>query len=297
MTLVLLRKLLRDVRVGLIVVAVLLFAFQLLWVRVTQRIAGAGQLLDNFKKMGISVDAIRDQVFQGPGQIIQAIMGGEEIRIEEAQDMVTIAYVHPLTITILCIWAVGRASGAIAGEIDRGTMELLLAQPIRRSQVILAHFLVDCLTIPVLCLSMWAGTWLGAYFVGFLDPPDPHLRVDPWRFAPALINVALLLFAVSGPTMWLSAAGRYRWRVLGRAVLLVLVMFLINVIGQIWDRAEPYRPLTLFYYYQPQPMILRSAWYEHGAIWLHLGVLAAVGTLGYLFAWWTFCRRDLPAPL
>ena len=49
-------------------------------------------------------------------------------------DMLSIGYVHPLMQTIFCIWAVGRASGAIAGEMDRGTMELLLAQPLARGR-------------------------------------------------------------------------------------------------------------------------------------------------------------------
>ena len=47
-------------------------------------------------------------------------------------DMLSIGYVHPLVQIIFCIWAVGRASGAVAGELDRGTMELLLAQPLSR---------------------------------------------------------------------------------------------------------------------------------------------------------------------
>jgi hypothetical protein len=44
-------------------------------------------------------------------------------------------------------------------------------------------------------------------------------------------------------------------------------------------------------------MILNSDWYQHGEIWLRLGVLAAVGVTGYVLALVTFCRRDLPAPL
>jgi ABC-2 type transport system permease protein len=72
-------------------------------------------------------------------------MGGESIQLDQVMDMLTIGYVHPLTQTILCIWAIGRASGAIAGEIDRGTMELLLAQPVPRSRVVLAHLAVDLL--------------------------------------------------------------------------------------------------------------------------------------------------------
>ncbi|MFO0947626.1 MAG: ABC transporter permease subunit [Planctomycetota bacterium] len=35
-----------------------------------------------------------------------------------------------------------RGSDAIAGEIDRGTMEVLLAQPIRRSTIIVTHAVV-----------------------------------------------------------------------------------------------------------------------------------------------------------
>jgi ABC-2 type transport system permease protein len=297
MTRILIAKLLRDVRTGLILVALLLAAFQVLWARVTQRISDSGQILDSLRGFGLSIENIRATVFQGPGQIVQAIMGGENIRIDHAADMISISYVHPLTIFILCTWAIGRASGAIAGEIDRGTMELLLAQPIRRSQVVLAHLCVDLLTIPVLCLSMWAGTWLGAFLVGFIGNSKETLDVDPWSFGPGLVNVALLVFAISGLTMWASAAGRFRWRVLGVAVVVALLQFLVNLIGQLWEPAAPLRPCTVFYYYQPQPIILESDWYEQGDVWLRLGVLAAVGTVGYVMALWTFCRRDLPAPL
>ena len=67
--------------------------------------------------------------FQGPGKILRTLMGGERIQLDNAMDMLSIGYVHPLMQTIFCIWAIGRAAGAIAGEMDRGTMELLLAQP------------------------------------------------------------------------------------------------------------------------------------------------------------------------
>jgi ABC-2 type transport system permease protein len=295
MTRILVYKLLRDVRTGLIILSLLLAAFQVLWALVCERITG--QILGSFQNLGVSIEAVRATIFEGPGQIIQAIIGGDNIRIERALDMVSISYVHPLTQTMLCVWAIGRASGAIAGEIDRGTMELLLAQPIRRGQVVLAHLYVDAIAVPVLCLSLWAGTWLGVFLVGFIGNANEALAVNPWAFAPSLVSVGLLVFALSGMTLWLSAAGRFRWRVLGLAVLLALVQFLLNVIGQLWAPAEPLRPFTVFYYYQPQPIILQADWYGHGEIWLRTAVLAGVGTVGYALALWTFCRRDLPAPL
>jgi ABC-2 type transport system permease protein len=294
MTWVLVRKLLRDVRTAWVLVVLLLFGFQVLWARVAHRITA--ELLAGFEGLGVSVDAIRGLIFQGPGQVVQAIMGGGDVHIERAPDLMSIAYVHPLTLTVLCVWAIGRAAGAIAGEIDRGTMELLLAQPLRRPQVIAAHLLVDALTIPTLAAGMWLGTLTGAALAGFLAA-EGALHIDPRAFLLALPSVVLWLFAVSGLTMAVSAAGRSRNRVLGIAVLAALVQFLVNLIGQLWPPMDPLRPLTLFYYYQPQPMILRTDWYTDAAHWLRLGVLAAAGAAGYVLALWIFRRRDLPAPL
>jgi ABC-2 type transport system permease protein len=295
MTRTLVLKLLRDYRVALIVVALLLFLFQLLWSLVAKRVST--EIIQAFGNFGINVEILRQIIFQGPGKMIQALLGGENIRLERAMDMLSMAYVHPLTQTILCIWAIGRASGAIAGEIDRGTMELLLAQPIRRGQVVLAHLIVDLITIPILCLAMWAGTCTGAYFVGFTRAADPLLQVDLWRFGPALFNVGLLIFAHTGVTLAISAAGRLRGKVLGVAVLVSLVQFLVNVIGQLWEPMRPLRPFTIFYYYQPQPMILHADWAGEMEFWRNLGVLVGISAAGYAFAWWHFCRRDLPAPL
>jgi ABC-2 type transport system permease protein len=294
MSRILVLKLLRDIRLALIIVAVLLAAFQTLWARVTKTITD--QLVKRLRELlpggDVALDAFIDSlVKEGPAQLVQTLMGGETIDIKRVMDMLSIGYVHPLTQTILCIWAIGRASGAIAGEIDRGTMELLLAQPLARSRVVLAHFIVDLMAIPVLCLSMWGGTWLGTWLVGL------QADVDPWRFAPALLNAATLLFAVGGIAIALSAFGRFRGRVMGTAVLITLLQFLVNVIGQLWPPAEPLRPFTVFYYYQPQPIILNPHWYDNSDVWLRLAVLLGVGFTGYLVAWWHFCRRDLPAPL
>jgi ABC-2 type transport system permease protein len=230
---------------------------------------------------------------------------------------------HPLMIIVFCLWGIGRASSAIAGEIDRGTGELLLSQPIRRRDVIVANLGVDLLLLPVLALAMWAGTTLGFYLVGqFVVRPEdlerlfgtlpfkivvqPELlQTDLWAFGPALVNVAALIFAVSGMTMAISAAGRYRNRVIGWTALVVLIQFIANLIGQMWEEAAWARPFTVFYYYQPQRIILNNSWQVD--LFAGLGtapvpvpfvaILMGVGLAGYLVALVTFSRRDLPAPL
>ena len=155
---------------------------------------------------------------------------------------------------------------------------------------------MDLVVIPFLCLSLWGGTCLGTWLVGPIRPKAPkieppegllsfrlgpieyrspivfrsepetpekqarRLHIDLAAFGPSLWAVGGLLFAISGYTMSLSACGRYRWRVLGLAVFVTLVQFLINVVGQMWDVLEPLRPWTIFYYYQPQEIILGKPW-------------------------------------
>lgn len=338
MTWILVRKLLWDVRWPLLVIALLLLAFQVLWAVITARVLG--ELAPFFTRLasfgGFTRQDIEAQVFSGPGQLVKSIIGGDAIQLDHAMDMLSIGYVHPLVQLILCIWAIGRAAGAISGEIERGTMELLLAQPLARYRVVLAHLLVDCVVIPALCLALLVGNFVGASVIspiriqepeGFkapdalysvevgpfkfevkgaivLPPEDEayvaeRLAVRPWEFAPGLALVAGLLFAISGATMWLSAAGRSRMRVLGVAILVALVMFLVNVLGQMWDVMAPLRPLTLFYYYNAQAAVLGQGWTVPvaGLPVPTLPVLVGVGVLGYAMAFRVFTRRDLPAPL
>lgn len=329
MMFVLVRKLLRDLRLPLLIVALLLVAFECLWAKVTQRITQ--ELLPALLSTLKPDDYLRllQLFFQGPGKIMEALIGGDTVDVMRPLDVLTIGYVHPLAQTILCVWAIGRAAGAITGEIDRGTMELLLAQPLTRTQIILAHLAVDLLVIPVLCLAMWAGSWLGvAWFGEIVHQPVAEtaaapvldilnvmpstegsarvMKVDPSVLWPALPQAAALLFAVSGLTLWLSSRGRFRGRVLGLAIAVILLQFLVNLIGQLWPAVAPLRPFTIFFYYQPQQAILRHEWtVDVGPVW-NLGcaapvpgalVLLGVGLVGYALALWTFRRRDVPAPL
>jgi len=322
MTRTLVLKLLRDLRWPLLVIALLLAAFQCLWAKITQRITGelVPLLMGLATAQKIAPIDVERVIFEGPGRLMRTFMGGETIHIENAMDILTIGYVHPVVQIIFCIWAIGRSSAAIAGEIDRGTMELLLAQPIRRYKVILAHVGVELIAIPLFCLCLWGGTWLGTRLAGpigldeetvralpFRVQMDPaKLSWEPERFGPGLCNAAALIFAIGGYTMWISANGRFRGRVMGLAVLVTLLQFLINVVGQLWDVLAPLRPFTVFFYYQPQQIILQHRWtVDLAAAWhlsqpLHvpmIGVLAAVGLAGYALALRSFCRRDLPAPL
>jgi ABC-2 type transport system permease protein len=326
LTLVLVRKLLRDVRWPLLVMSLLLFLFSLLWVRVAWRVTT--ELAPYFNVIGglagNTQKDMEDIVFQGVGKVSQAVLGGSDINFQKPTDFLAVELLHPVVVVLVFLWAVGKSSGAISGELGGGTMELLLSQPVPRGKLILAHLIVDAITIPVLMLSIAAGTHLGLWTVGEfrvnqdvvkkvsekapafarekvkeLADSQKVLPVHPENQWKGLLNLAALTFAMSGVGLLISACGRNRWRTTGWAVLLVIGMFVLNVIAQLWDPLGPVRPLTLFFYYQPHRHWLDDLWTADvgGVAVPAVPLLLAVGAAGYAAAWWVFRKRDLPAPL
>src|SRR5207248_2576125 len=155
------------------------------------------------------------------------------------------------------------------------------------------------------CLGMLAGTLLGTQLLGPFTIDEETLQafrlpkvakpellaIDPAAFARGLWNVAALLFALSGVTMFISARGRFRGRVLAIAVFLTVLQFLVNLIGQLWETVAFLRPFTVFYYYQPQRIALAGTWsVDPGEVWggvplVNLNVIAVLvttGAVGYL---------------
>jgi ABC-2 type transport system permease protein len=345
-TYILVRKLLRDVRTPLVVVCLILFLFATLWVVITQRVTTeVAPMFKVVSKVAVGdAKAFEKVLLRGPTKVSQAALGWGELNFDRPNDFLSIGLLHPAVLVLSLVWGVGRAAGAVAGELDRGTMELLLSQPVPRHRLIVAHFLVDCVALPVLCLAFFAGTQFGLATVPPFEPnfaalddlanaappveKDPFLKlIDPSkRFKAAiarakteaqplevdgtreligLVNTLALMFAFSGTTMALSALGRNRWRVIALAVLIAFVMFVANTVGQLWEPAAWARPLTFFFYYQPQKAMLDGQWgADVGTAWggspLFVNaavVLFAAGAIGYAVALRAFVKRDLPAPL
>jgi ABC-2 type transport system permease protein len=240
---------------------------------------------------------------------------------------------EPMVILCIVIWAVARGSDVVSGELNRGTMEMLLAQPISRVRLLLTHAMVASWGLVGLCLVLWLGIFLGVQTNTVREvPPPPALRipvVNLWLTAPAdesqAVEVPLrqrvepVLFAAStwnlfafgffllGFSSCLSAADRYRWRTIG----LVIAFYILQTVLFGLGKAQPWLSwllrTTFLSLYQPQKLSLAAAddrmapwrlWTVDGPglAWYPLGLLL-LGIAGFLIAAVIFHRRDLPAPL
>src|SRR3954467_311284 len=98
-----------------------------------------------------------------------------------------LVFVHPLIVFSAAIWTVARGSDCVSGEIGRGTMEMLLAQPVRRTTVYATQALVTTVGSALLAIAAWCGTAIG------LQAGQLYASVSPALYLPPAINLFALM--------------------------------------------------------------------------------------------------------
>ncbi len=211
-------------------------------------------------------------------------------------------YNEAIVVLILTAWSIGRGSDAVAGEVGRGSMEMLLAQPVRRITVLAAQATMTLLGAVALAAAAWAGTMLGVATVKLEDP------IDGAVFAPAVLNLLALAVFLAGMSTLASALSRYRGRVIGFMCAVYVFATVARIISRVNDYWTWLKYLSFFTAFEPTLVVLREdrAWCfflrdaQEGFLLGGLGysgLLVGLGALGYLLAAIVFCHRDLPAPL
>ena len=189
---------------------------------------------------------------------------------------------HPIAQALGAAVAIVLAARAVAGEAETGAIELLLSQPLSRGRYFAAQAGFALAALALLSLVGLGGTLLG----------QRVFHVEP--FAAAALarlgwNYLLLQCAWFGIALLFSAFGREGGRVASAAFLVALASFIVQVIGQLWERAAFLGPYALPHYFQPQDILVKGA-----GIAKPVAVLLGVTLVTTAAAWWRFRRRDLP---
>lgn len=212
---------------------------------------------------------------------------------------IAVSYDDPLVVVAISIWAIARGSDAVSGEIGRGTMELLLAQPVRRIEVLFVHAAVTLFGAAVLAVVAFLGTFVGLKTIEL----ESVVRAKIF-LAPALNLFSLGVF-LSGLTTMLSSCDRYRSRTIGIAVSFYVVETIIKLVSMAVPDYANLRWLTFLTAFEPQKLahafwprtLAAEADQSWTMLWQYNGLLITLGLAGYLAAAVIFSRRDLPAPL
>ena len=197
---------------------------------------------------------------------------------------IALGFVHPISVALVSVFAVGFATSAVAGERQRGTLEVLLARPLSRTQLYVT-LLAACLSfIAVVVAAQVAGSLAGSLVFGVAGEVSPANLVLLW------FNGVLLYGAFASIGLAASVSFDRLGPALGLTVAVVVISYFMQVLGTLWPDAKGLQPYSLFHYLHAKDLLANA---------LHpmdLVVLAAVLALGVAWSVYEFPRRDLAAP-
>lgn len=197
---------------------------------------------------------------------------------------VALGVVHPIPLALEVVYPVGFAAAAIAGERQRGTLEVLLSRPISRRSVFLTLLLAIVGFAVLTTAGQLAGTVAGAAAYGVAG------QLDPGELAFLGVNTVLLLAALTGVSLAASASFDRLTPALGVGLAVVLLGYVLEILGTLWPDAEFLQPYSVFHYLRPLEILGGRAPVGD------LLVLAAVLVVSVAYGLWRFPRRDLAAP-
>ncbi|HMP78884.1 MAG TPA: ABC transporter permease subunit [Pirellulaceae bacterium] len=221
-----------------------------------------------------------------------------------------LTYEEPMLILVFSTWAIVRGSDVVSGELNRGTMEMVLAQPVSRQQVYWTPIVATLLGMVVLSALVWVGMYVAVATSVVTESRYPEIRVpfwgytipltfmepikekiamreliDPLVYVPGSVNLLALGIFLLGLSACISAMDRYRWRTLGIVfgVYFVCAMFKVGAMSTPLLSWLNYFSFFSLYESQVHIKLAEESAASYWSLWMPAveGSMAGLGPLGH----------------
>ena len=182
------------------------------------------------------------------------------------------------------LFPIGPGATAIAGERQRGTLEVILSRPISRRTLFATHLAMLVLIAALTVLAALAGTLAGALAY------DVAGELDAGSLVFLAVNTVFLLAALGAVSLAASASFDRLAAPVGIGITLLLLGYVLEILGSLWPDAAFLQPFSPFHYLRPLKVLAGRG--EPA----DLLVLAAIAVVATAYGLWRFPRRDLAAP-
>jgi ABC-2 type transport system permease protein len=203
---------------------------------------------------------------------------GEATNIATPEGFLTAEFFAWIPLLLITL-AVIAGTAAFAGEEGSGTLDLLLAQPVKRWRLAVEKGVALTACVVIAALASLPGFWLAEIWV--------EVAIGRGRLVAAVVNmlpVALLFLMLS---LWLSAAFPSRASAAILVTGLVVVTYFVQLIGDLTPVLESARKASPFYWAEPSRVLV------HGFDWWRASGLLAVAVLFGALAVWSLERREI----
>lgn len=181
---------------------------------------------------------------------------------------------------LLGIYAVFFGSGLVAKDAEKGTLEFILSQPVRRYQVVAAKFAVFNVALAAVSAASVVGLLVGAALIGE--------SLDVANLLLLHLQAYVLVLAVAAYASLFSVLYLSNGRALMVSGLITAAMYILNFVGLALGSFQWLQRASFFYYYQGLP-ILREGQMNIAGLALHAAFAVAALTAAVVL----FERRDI----
>lgn len=214
--------------------------------------------------------------------MFQALLGTEVGEAPISSTIASMAWVHPIVLALVWLHGIMFCTRVPAGEVDRGTIDVLLSLPISRTWLYSCESTVWLAAGLIVVVMGWLGNLVGTTWLA------PALRVSARHSVIVSVNLYALYLAVGGMTWLASSLSSRRGHAVGIVLVGVLASFLLNSLAPFWHGAQKVAFLSVMHYFRPLLILRDGVWPIHNLL-----VLGAVAVIFWVAGACIFARRDI----
>ncbi|GAB4409737.1 MAG: hypothetical protein Kow00123_23170 [Anaerolineales bacterium] len=179
---------------------------------------------------------------------------------------------------ILGIFAMGAGAGMLAGDEEKGLLDLILAHPVSRKSLFFGKALAFLTALILIIALMWTGFAVG------MDRAS--LKVTPAQMIGPLVSIFAMVVLFWAIGLLLSMVLPSRRMAASGVALLAVASFFVKGMAELAPDLKGIAKLSPFTYYQGG-----EAAFGLNVGWI-VGLLVPAAAFA-LLAWWRFEKRDI----
>ena len=226
---------------------------------------------------------IKDQMGMFAEMEIMKAFGMDDVSTMEGWVASIVIQVMPI---VLGVYTIILATGTLAGEEESGTLELVVAMPLKRWQVVTMKTLALLLVLFLIMVIFSIGS--GIVFSLVVSTADLALEVTPWQFFIGLLASYPLQVALFGISLFLGAFMPSRRLTLVVMYVFYLVSYVLRSAGSMAESVAWMKQISLLHYVNTT-----SSVFTDGPAASDIFTLVAIGVIGFGLALWSFQGRNI----
>ena len=181
---------------------------------------------------------------------------------------------------LLISFMVSFGSAFLSGEIEKGTMEFLLSQPVSRIKIFLGKLFAGILNLVLFVIVSILAVFPLAkiYDISIKSEGFYKLTLLGFVFGLAIFGLAMLFSAI------FSEKSKATFTVVG----ILIGMYVLNIMSGLKDNLDKLKYISFFHYFVPSDILVHNQ-IDNKAYWIFLGTFLIASFLGLIW----FKKRDV----